>query len=339
MSDAASAHDALHEPLVPADVDLRGFPFTPIFRARLFGSSFHARATDAEWRVGVTLWLRSWDQVPSGTLPDDDIDLCRLAELGRDLKTWAKVRERALHGWIKCTDGRLHHPVVAEGVLEAWERRSAASRKGKAGASKRWSAGNATAIEDDGTGIARAMPDDSNRHGHVNGHGKGERNQTLAFGSHARASKPQGSEYTREFEDFWEAFPRSPNASKADAFKAWGQVADARPATVVMVMAAKSYARWLTDERARRKGGDVPVCHASTWLRGRRWESFAQAQPAATSTRPIEYTDERGWKKRLEILADKGVWLDYWGPPRGEPGHLCSEEFWSTHYHPKEAAA
>jgi hypothetical protein len=32
----------LPAPLVPEDVDLRDFPFTPIFRARLFGSAFHA---------------------------------------------------------------------------------------------------------------------------------------------------------------------------------------------------------------------------------------------------------------------------------------------------------
>ncbi len=111
----------LPAPLVPADVDLRNYPFTPIFRARLFGSAFHARSNDGEWRAGVTLWLKSWDQVPAGSLPDDDVDLCRLAELGRDLRSWKKVRAGALHGWIRCSDGRLYHRVVAEGVNEAWQ--------------------------------------------------------------------------------------------------------------------------------------------------------------------------------------------------------------------------
>lgn len=110
-------------PLVPSEVDLRDFAFTPIFRSRLFGSSFHARVSDAEWRAGVTLWLKSWDQVPAGSLPDDDVDLCRLAELGRDLKAWAKLRPGALHGWFACSDGRLYHKVVAEGVNEAWQRK------------------------------------------------------------------------------------------------------------------------------------------------------------------------------------------------------------------------
>jgi hypothetical protein len=87
----------------------------------LFGSTFHARASDAEWRAGVTLWLKSWDQVPAGSLPADDIDLCRLAELARDLKAWAKVKLGALRGWFMCSDGRLYHPVVAEGVNNAIE--------------------------------------------------------------------------------------------------------------------------------------------------------------------------------------------------------------------------
>jgi len=107
--------------MTPAGCDLRDFPHTPLFRSRLFGSSFHARATDGEWRAGVTLWLKSWDQVPAGSLPDDDIELCRLAELARDLKAWKKHKAGALRGWALCTDGRLYHPVVAEGVNTAIE--------------------------------------------------------------------------------------------------------------------------------------------------------------------------------------------------------------------------
>lgn len=194
------------EPLTPADCDLRDFPFTPMFRARLFGSSFHARATDAEWRAGVTLWLKSWDQVPAGSLPDDDIDLCRLAELGRDQKTWLKIKDGAMRGWIKCTDGRLYHPVVAEGVLEAWDRRRKQSARGKAGASKKWRKNDATATpptmqppskndsasipepmltpsQTNGTSIAQAMLSDSKgegqgyRQGYRQGQGEGEGQQ------------------------------------------------------------------------------------------------------------------------------------------------------------------
>lgn len=111
------------DPLVMPGVDLKDFPFTPIYRARLFGSMFHANASDGGWRAGVTLWLKSWDQVPAGSLPKDDVSLCRLAELGRDIKSWRKIAVEALHGWKECSDGRLYHGVVAEGVNEAWQRK------------------------------------------------------------------------------------------------------------------------------------------------------------------------------------------------------------------------
>lgn len=119
----------LPRPMTPAGCVLQDFPHTPIYRARLFGSSFHARASDGEWRAGVTLWLKSWDQVPAGSLPDDDIELCRLAELARDLKTWKKVKAGALRGWVLCSDSRLYHPVVAEGVNHALEAKVAQREK------------------------------------------------------------------------------------------------------------------------------------------------------------------------------------------------------------------
>lgn len=109
---------------VSPDADLRKYPFTPIFRSRLFGSDFHALSTDAEWRAGVTLWLKSWDQVPAGSLPQDDIVLCRLAELGHDCKQWKKIKAGAMRGWVEHDDGRLYHPVVTEGVAEALGRRT-----------------------------------------------------------------------------------------------------------------------------------------------------------------------------------------------------------------------
>jgi hypothetical protein len=105
----------------------------PLDIQRLFNSEFHARANDSEWRAGLTLWLKSFHQVPAGSIPDDDVSLARLAELGRDVKTWRKVKEVALHGWVKCSDGRLYHPVVAEKAAEAWAgKKNQRARTGKA---------------------------------------------------------------------------------------------------------------------------------------------------------------------------------------------------------------
>jgi len=110
-------------PPVPPEVDLRGLDYMPLFGNHLFGSDFNAGATDAEWRAAITLWWKAWNQVPAGSLPHDDAALCRLADLGRDVKTWKRLRERALHGFILCDDGRLYHPFLCQQALIAWEKR------------------------------------------------------------------------------------------------------------------------------------------------------------------------------------------------------------------------
>jgi hypothetical protein len=123
----------LPEPLTPADCDLRDFPFMPLDIVRLFNSEFHARSNDAEFRAGFTLWCKSFHQVPAGSIPDDDVSLARLAELGRDVKGWKKLREGALYGWLKCNDQRWYHPVVSEKAIEAWNGKKAQrSRTSKA---------------------------------------------------------------------------------------------------------------------------------------------------------------------------------------------------------------
>jgi hypothetical protein len=106
-------------PLVPPDADIGKFPWFPILRSRLFNSSFNAKASDTEWRAGVTLWIKSYDQLPSGSLPNDDTELWRLAEVKGNLRTWRRIKPMALHGWLLCDDGRLYHPLIAELINSA----------------------------------------------------------------------------------------------------------------------------------------------------------------------------------------------------------------------------
>lgn len=151
-------------PLTPADCDLRGLEWMPLYGGRLFGSDFDAHATDAEWRAAFQLWWSAWNQVPAASLPDDDIALCRLAGFGRDLKTWRKVKARALHGFSLCTDGRLYHRALATFALESWQRRlKDRERKAKYRAEKeRRQNGDGTQPE---TGTGRGQVPDGDVHG------------------------------------------------------------------------------------------------------------------------------------------------------------------------------
>lgn len=110
----------LPAPLVPAEVDLRDFAFMPLDVVRLRDSDLAAMEPPEACWAAVLLWCASWHQVPAASVPDDDRVLANLAGFGRVVKEWQKLRDSALRGWVRCLDGRLYHPVVAEKALDAW---------------------------------------------------------------------------------------------------------------------------------------------------------------------------------------------------------------------------
>lgn len=118
-ADAGSAA-GLPAPLTSAACDLSDFQYMELDVRRLRDSKFAAAAEGEAFRAGILLWCAAWHQVPAASLPDDDVELANLAGYGRVLKEWKKVRAAALHGFVKCADGRLYHPVVAEKAVAAF---------------------------------------------------------------------------------------------------------------------------------------------------------------------------------------------------------------------------
>jgi len=116
---------SLPAPLTPVDCDLRDFPFIPLEIQRLRRSKawLRCKRNPALAFYLINLWTAAWHDVPAASLEDDDEVLADLAVC--DPSKWDKVREDVLRGWIKCSDGRLYHPVVAEKVLEAWKAKQA----------------------------------------------------------------------------------------------------------------------------------------------------------------------------------------------------------------------
>lgn len=107
----------LPEPMVPEDCDLADFAFMPLDVARLRDSDLAANETPEACWAAVLLWSAAWHQVPAGSMPDNDAWIAKQAGYalrGRIDPKWKRVREGAMHGWVLCSDGRYHHPVVAE---------------------------------------------------------------------------------------------------------------------------------------------------------------------------------------------------------------------------------
>ena len=114
---------------------MNGSEFMPLMVGKLFQSDFWLMANRTEKLAALTLWGKSWHQVPAGSIPDNDRILAGMSEMGDD---WASVREMALHGWVKCSDGRLYHPVVCEAALVAYVGRLGYQLSSGAGNAERW---------------------------------------------------------------------------------------------------------------------------------------------------------------------------------------------------------
>lgn len=112
----------LPDPLTPPECDLRGMPYMPLDIVRLFDSDLYALSTGDEFKAALSLWGKAFLQRPGGSLPNDERILAHLSGAG---SRWPEVRDMALRGWVRCSDGRLYHPTVAEKAREAWEARLA----------------------------------------------------------------------------------------------------------------------------------------------------------------------------------------------------------------------
>ena len=128
----------LPAPLVPAEVDLRDFAFMPLEVSRLLRSRTWLKAKRRP-EIGfylVNLWAGAWHEVPAGSLPDDDDVLSDLARCTP--ARWKKLRGDILAAWVRCGDGRLYHPVVAEKAREAWAHKVMQRERSRKGNAARW---------------------------------------------------------------------------------------------------------------------------------------------------------------------------------------------------------
>ena len=136
-------------PPVPADCDLRGMPGFMLDTERLMASELWALSDGQTFKAAMGLWCRAWRQVPAASLPDDDAVLRAFA--GMPASAWKKAKDMALRGFVKCSDGRLYHLVLAEDAARAWghrqmQRDKAGKRWGTAPGMPRHSRGSPTAV-------------------------------------------------------------------------------------------------------------------------------------------------------------------------------------------------
>jgi hypothetical protein len=114
------------EPLVPPGTDLSKFDWLPLNVEHLLASELVAIGTPEECWAALMLWCRAWQQIPAGSLPNDERVLASFSGAG---KRWSRVREIALRGFILCSDGRLYHRYLCTWVLRAQMKREATRKR------------------------------------------------------------------------------------------------------------------------------------------------------------------------------------------------------------------
>lgn len=118
-----SKKQRLPRPPVPETLSFRTLSYMPLFVERLKKSKAWAMAR-SEAFLGfylINLWTAAFYEIPATSLPNDDDLLAQFA--GCDLKTWGKVRDKALHKFRLHSDGRLYHPELVEHAKKVLESR------------------------------------------------------------------------------------------------------------------------------------------------------------------------------------------------------------------------
>lgn len=107
----------LPAPLTSPDCNLSDLPYMPFEVKNILSSDLALLTTGDEFKAAVLLRAASWTRTPAASLPDEPRILAKLA--GVDFCDWDKVKDRALQGWKKCSDGLLYHPEVADRAMNA----------------------------------------------------------------------------------------------------------------------------------------------------------------------------------------------------------------------------
>ena len=94
---------------------------------RLMASELVALSSHEVIAAALLLWCRAWKQMPAASLPDDERVIAAFAKL--PLARFRKLAKQIMRGFIKCSDGRWYHSILAESARSAFERKQAFRHK------------------------------------------------------------------------------------------------------------------------------------------------------------------------------------------------------------------
>lgn len=109
------------DPPVDPEVDVRDLDGFMLNVERLMASELVALSSHEVIAAALFLWCRAWKQLPAASLPDDERVIAAFARL--PLPRFRKLKAEILRGFVKCSDGRLYHKVLAVEAVAAFARK------------------------------------------------------------------------------------------------------------------------------------------------------------------------------------------------------------------------
>jgi hypothetical protein len=311
----------LPPPLVPSDVSLGGNDWFPLYHRRLLKSRWWRIASDVARSRNVDLWCHAFEELPAGSLPDDDLELADLAGFGRDMAAFVALKSEILAPWTLCNDGRWYHPALCEVVLEVWERTDERRRKERQrqAAHRARIRGHTHGDDNDRSeGVTRDNPslsrvtDPEVTHEGASQTDRRDKKETGASApplAPVKASKVEPWKADAEFLALWDAATPEMRKRAKSMRKVWPEFEKARKALEPGTIRAGMLAYRKGDPDVARTGG--PGLHI--WLRDRTFEQWGDDASAATAWTPAQ------WSMAVKLWKESGEWGETLGPAPGQP--------------------
>lgn len=232
-------------------------PWMPLYVADFIADTTQLGAT--ETGIYIRLIMHCWQH---GSIPRDDRKLALISHC--DVRLWRQYRETTLQFFDVVDASTMQHKRVSKEIRRSEE----ISNKRKNAALQKHSKCTAIAPAN-GSAIVYTLHTSQFT----------EKEESCPVGKPTRTKL----EYSEQFEKkFWMPYPRSPNMSKPEAWKAWQKLPPDKQAK--SCQAVGPYKLYLASKR------DLEAVHACRFLSQERFEGFA---PGAEVFETPSYVDGR----------------------------------------------
>lgn len=298
----------------------------PVFTDALIGDTLHLSAE--EFGAYCLILFATWRN-NGQALADDDVELARICRVST--RKWRSLLRSKCEGFFDISDGFWHQKRLEKEWRYVQKRLEKSQKNGRKGGRPKVSTADRRDNPDHNLDVTQTIT----THTHTQARKKKNppphppdspkpraRSATVVEGR-SPGGERDDDDLAREFEEFWQAYPRKVNRGRAISAFA---VARKTVSFEQLLAATRRY--------AAENGGKklLHVARPENWLADQRWlddpeTARAPVPDGRTETGPaFVFESPDHWRHRMGIWFDeehggptRANWPKDWGPPPGEP--------------------